>query len=228
MDDLLNFMTGPLFSFSIAVALLGSVRLMLISLMEISRSMGNAADRKIPWKDILGETVSWMLPFRKILETRRLFSVLSFLFHATLLTTIVFHQDHILLMRRILGFAWPHIGRQIVDLISVVCILCVCLFIAIRLVSRQGRSLTDGMDYFILGTILIALLTGFLASKSFNPLSHGSMLFIHALSGNAILLMIPFSRLGHAIVYPILWIASAVAWKLPAGTRSGTGKNGIG
>ena len=228
MDDALNFITGPLFSFSFAVFILGSLRLGAISIIDISRSMKNTMDRSIPWKELVRETMSWMLPYGKILQTRRLYSVLSFVFHATLLTAIVFNQDHILLVRKTLGVKWPHIGILAVDVISLLCIASICLIIFTRLSSRTGRSLTDGMDFLILGTILITLLTGFIASKSFNPLSHGHMLLVHSVCGNAILVMIPFSRLGHWVVYPILWIATAIAWKLPVGTTSEAGKTEIG
>ncbi len=228
MDDVLSFATGPLLRFSIAVAILGSVRLAALSLIDIARSRNNAKDRNLQWKEILVETVSWMLPLRKIIETRRYFSALSLVFHATLLTTIIFHQDHILLVRKTLGITWPHAGRMAIDALSAVCMVCVCLLIASRILPRRARALSRSMDYFMLVIILVTLITGFTASKAFNPLSHGVVLLIHSLCGNAILVMIPFSRFGHWILYPLLWIASATAWKLPSGTQSEETKTEIG
>ena len=223
MNDALSFVTGPLFSFSIAVAMLGALRLVAIAIIDIARSMETSGDLKLPWKDILLETTSWMVPLGRIFATRRLFSVASLMFHVTLLVAIVLHQDHILMVKQSVGISWPHIDRYVIHVLTVVCILCVLVLISFRLFKNSGRALSDGMDYFLLLLILAALISGIVASKGINPFSHGTMLIIHALCGNAILVLIPFSRLGHFILYPVLWTASAIAWKFPAGGENGTG-----
>ncbi len=228
MNDVLSFVTGPLFSFCMAVALLGLIRLASIAVIDISRSMEKAGDRKIPWKDIFLETASWLIPIKRIFVTRRFFSAVSFMFHVTLLATIVLHQDHILIVKKTFGISWPFIDRYIIHVLTVLCILCAFLLISFRLIKRSGRTLSDGMDYFIILLILVALISGLVASKAINPFSHGTMLIIHALCGNAILLLIPFSRLGHCVLYPVLWTASAIAWKFPAGRGNGNGGTEIG
>jgi len=65
-------------------------------------------------------------------------------------------------------------------------------------------------------------------TKAFQPFFSGGLTVLHSLCGNAILVMIPFSRFGHWILYPLLWIASATAWKLPSGTQSEETKTEIG
>lgn len=227
MNDILNFATGPLLSFCLAVAILGSLRLVIITIIDLIRSMQTACDGRLGWKDIVFETVSWLLPFKRILATRRLFSLLSFTFHATLILILIFHQDHILSVRQVIGISWPFIDRPIVDLLAIACILCAIFLLSNRLFTDSGRTMSEAMDYFLLSLILVALVSGFLASTDFNPFSHGAMLLVHAVCGNLILMLIPFSRLGHIVLYPILWTASAVAWKFPARSSNGSVGTGI-
>mgnify|MGYP005842877959 CR=1 FL=1 len=228
MNDVVSFVTGPLFSFSMAVFLLGILRLAAIVVIDVTRSMGTSGDRTLPWKNLLLETASWLVPITRVFTTRRLFSVVSFLFHLTLLAAIVLHQDHILIVKKTVGVSWPFLDRDIINFLTIMCILCALVLIFFRLFKKSGRALSDGMDYFILLLISAVLISGFVASKAINPLSYGTMLIVHALCGNAILMIIPFSRLGHFILYPILWIATATAWKFPPGVEKGTGNTEIG
>ncbi|HNU91125.1 MAG TPA: hypothetical protein PKO25_04580 [Spirochaetota bacterium] len=223
MNDILNFTTGPLFSFCLAMAILGSLRLVIITIADLFRSMKTAGDKKLPWMDIAIDTASWLFPFNRLFATRRLFSLLSFTFHATLILILIFHQDHILLIRRIAGISWPFIDRPIVDFLAIACILCAIFLLSNRIFTASGRTMSEAMDYFILSLILVVLISGFFASTDFNPFSHGAVLLVHAVCGNLILLLIPFSRLGHMVLYPILWVASAVAWKFPSDSSNRRG-----
>jgi len=68
-----------------------------------------------------------------------------------------------------------------------------------RLIRPEVRILTTAWDHTLLGLTLLPFLTGFLAYHQWGP--YPLMLILHILSAEVLLLIIPFSKLGHMVLW---------------------------
>lgn len=221
MERLLDFSMGPLFRFSLAVTLLGALRAIALTLYDMHAGMRRAADKTVPWKSALRDTLSWTIPLGKLTGTRPVLSMASFVFHTGLLLVAVFLQDHILLWRKATGLSWFSLPRVLADALTLAAILACGALLMFRIIDKAARTLSGFQDYALLLLLCTVLLSGYFASRPINPLTHRETMLIHTLCANTILMLLPFTKLVHSILYPLLWIATAVAWRFPSLMRVG-------
>lgn len=215
MEQFFNFAKGPLFKFCFAVMVFGLLRSLVITLFGIGKSLKNANDKKVPYLLLLKETVYWLFPLKYTFSSRAFFSAISFLFHLGIVIVPIFLLDHILLWRSGIGFSWPHINKVIADILTLVSIGTGFILLLNRLFHSTTRYLSSFMDYILLLFLEIILITGYIASRPYNPIPYTFTMLIHVLGGNGILLLLPFTKLAHCVLYPFLRIASNIAWRFP-------------
>ncbi len=216
MDQALEFVRGSLFRFCFAVMILGLGRVVFNTLWGMRRAVKNAGDKNIPYSSLIKETLSWMVPFKNITSTRWFFSIVSFLFHVGLIIVPLFYLEHILLWRNNVGIAWPNIHKTAADILTLVTISAGIILLGNRVFHQASRFLSKGLDYTLLFLILGIFTTGYFASRPYNPVPYNTTMFIHVLCGNTLLVLIPFTKLAHCLLYPLLRIASNIAWHFPA------------
>jgi nitrate reductase gamma subunit len=85
--------------------------------------------------------------------------------------------------------------------IMVFFVLFACIFFFIRrLLVSEVKMVSQISDYLILIVIFAVFLSGFLAFHQIGP--YRPILILHILSSELLIVMIPFSKLLHMIVYP--------------------------
>jgi nitrate reductase gamma subunit len=215
MEQILNFAKGPLFAGCFVIMLLGLMRIILITIWEGRAAVARAGDKNIPYKSLIKETLGWLLPFKHILNSRGTFSVISFVFHIGLILVPIFLLDHILLWRR-LGISWPSMPPVLADILTLSTIAAGFVLFINRVFHRNTRFLSSAIDYILLLLLLVIFINGFVASRAFNPIPYNTVMLMHVLSADLILLLLPFSKLAHCVLYPFLRIASSIAWHFPA------------
>lgn len=217
METWLEFLRGPVFRFAIIVAALGMARHVIIAVWGVVSAYRKANDKNLPWGKIILGGLGWMVPVKKVFTApKTLHSVLTIAMHVGLILVPIFLLDHILLWQRGLGIAWPAIPRHVADIFTVAVIFLAAALIVERVASRTMRVLSKPQDYFLLGLIMAVFITGFIASRPWNPMSWEASMLIHVAAGNAILVLIPFTKLAHMVVWPINRITNELAWKFPA------------
>jgi nitrate reductase gamma subunit len=222
MEALLKFSQGPLFAGSLVVMLLGLLRVAVLTLWGTVGAYKRANDKNVPFKALIIETLGWLFPFKQVFGARTFFSIVSVVFHAGLLIVPLFLLDHILLWRQI-GLSWPALPMAAAHGLTVLTILTGIVLLLNRLFHRDTRFISTGLDYLLLCLLLVIFMTGFAASRPWNPFSHTGTMLVHTLAGNLILVMIPFTKLSHCLLFPILRIASNIGWRFPA--RAGEAVN---
>ena len=214
MAEWLEWVRGPGFRFSIAVMILGLLRLLVINTFNIVNVVSHASDKNIPWRTVIRDTVRWLFPYNKI-RPQLIFTVTSILFHISVIVTPIFLAAHISLWRRGTGLEWAAIPQAAADYLTLLAIASAVVLLYKRLSARATRALSRTQDYVIPVLIMIPFASGYLAMHpSINPFSYDATMLVHVLAGNLVLILLPFSKLSHAVLFPTTQLVSEMAWHL--------------
>jgi nitrate reductase gamma subunit len=195
--------------------LLGLIRHVAIVAYDIRRAIRRAGDKKIPYCALAKATLRWLVPTRKA-GKRPIYSITTIVFHVSILIVPFFLGAHIVLWARGTGLSWPAIPNLWADILTVVAIAGAAALVIERAAIRSTRSFARIGDYAIPSLIAVPFISGFLVMHpSLNPLAYEATLLVHVVGANAILILIPFSKLSHVILMPLTQLISEVAWHFP-------------
>jgi len=212
--DWLEWARGPVFRLSIALMILGVLRLVLLNSVNIVNMLSRTRDRNIPWGTVLRDTTTWLFPYKR-LQPQLVFAIASFLFHVSVIVTPIFLAAHIRLWQRGIGISWPAIPQVAADYLALLAIVAAGVLFFKRVSARATRALSRPQDYLLPLLMLIPFASGYLAMHpAINPFEYNATMFVHVMSGNLILVLVPFSKLSHAVLFPTTQLASEVAWHL--------------
>lgn len=212
MESWLEWARGPAFWFAGAFMILGLLRHVALTVWEIARAVRRAGDKSIPYSQIAAVTLKWLLPVGKM-KDRLLYSATTLAFHVSILVVPIFLGAHIELWRRGLGIGWPAIPNHLADLLTAVAIVTALALIVERITAKDSRHLSRFQDYALTFLIAIPFASGLLAMRqSINPFSYEATMFVHVMSGNLILILIPITKLSHCVLLPTTQLISEMGW----------------
>jgi nitrate reductase gamma subunit len=216
MQEWIDFAKGPLFALSFMIMVLGLARLVVIQVYTLIAGKGRRL-REAPWRRILVEAATWVVPIRHLIPGTKFFSTVSWLFHIGIIMVPLFLADHIVLWEDLLGVNLPQIGHGLADTLTLFTIASVIIMFSFRVLSPRLRSMSMPADYWLLVLILVPFLSGFAASHpSVNPVSWNVMFLIHVLSAELLFVLIPFTKLSHIVLFFFDRI-SGIHWQLRPG-----------
>ena len=219
MEALLDFARGPLFRFSLAVMLLGLLRILVLDLVAIVEAYRKAGDTTLPWKFMIRRALQWFFPFNRVFINRPIYSLFSVLFHVGLILVPIFLFAHVELWHKSIGLAWPALPKLWADWLTISTILFGLTLFVGRISSRESRFLSRKQDYLWPLVLLIPFVSGyFCANGNIQPATYQLLMLIHVLSANLILLLLPFTKLAHCVLLPLSQFVSNIAWRFPAET----------
>jgi nitrate reductase gamma subunit len=201
--------------FAVVLLLLGLLRLSLITVWDLYSAVRRAGDRRLPYGQILRETLSWTFPVRRIHRARRLYSYSSFLLHTGILLVGLFLGNHLDILQANFGVKWPTLAKPLLDLLTLAAIAAGSFLLGHRVYVSSSRQLSRPMDYLLLGIILNILISGFLAGQFWNPIRYNSLMLFHAVNGIVLLILIPYTKIAHCVLYPLVRLGTEAAWHLP-------------
>lgn len=216
MEPWIDFAKGPLFAFTFLIMVLGLARLALIQTYSLARGKGRRL-HNAPWRKILLESATWIVPVRHLIPGTTFFSVVSYLFHIGILIVPLFLADHVVLWERFLNVGLPAIGCGLADSLTLFTTACAIVLVGFRIFSPRLRSMSRRSDYALLLVVLNPFVTGYLAMHPrYNPLPWKIMSFIHVLSAELLFVVIPFTKLAHIVLFFFDRI-SVLHWRLRPG-----------
>lgn len=119
----------------------------------------------------------------------------STLFHACLLLVPLFLLGHNELIAVAFGISLPSLPEWLADGLTLVFLACGVYFLIRRMALARMRAISTWVDYLMLFLAIAPFLSGFLAyHQIFN---YRAMITIHMLSGELMLIAIPFTKLTH-------------------------------
>ena len=202
-----QFITGPLLWLSFGIFFIG----LTMRVVNYIRGLDWQADRvaygthlSMGLKGALQSIVHWLVPFGSVgWRAKPLYTIIFFVFHIGLVVTPLFLQGHAVLLKERWGLNWPTIPMPVADLLTIgVMVATVCLAIR-RLALPEVRIVTTAYDYFLLLLTVTPFATGFLSVyQAPNPGDIANFwIYAHILSGELLLVAIPFTKLFHIVGY---------------------------
>ncbi len=218
MEALLNFAQGPLFRFSFAIMILGLIRLFTLTIINGLESKSKAKDKPIPVNYVKKMTLGYIFPIRAF-RKKPLYAAVSIIFHIGLLITPIFLIDHNLLFQNSIGVSLLgiSISKGFADILTLITIISALILFIMRSSNEASRFLSRKQDYIWLILLIIPFSTGFVCAQiEVGPSVYSFCMLIHILSGCAIFILIPFTKIAHCVLLPLGQWITARAWKFPA------------
>jgi nitrate reductase gamma subunit len=211
MEELLDFLKGPLLPFVFMIFLLGLVRQVVLSTWALIEASRKAGDTNIPYGRVLRNIATWVFPVAHLHRSLPVFSYASFFFHVGVVMSAIFLREHIDLFGH-LGLNWPSIPRPYVDWLALLALIGLTVLLGYRIYVRQSRAVSSFADYAILVLLILTVGMGYLAGQSWNVIPYNVTMVFHIAAGSAILVLIPFTKLAHCLLYPFVRLSSEIGW----------------
>ncbi len=198
-----DLLTGPLLFASLSVFILGMTYKIWWFINGLDQKLERVAYKSEKKQAIKGASFSiikWLLPFGTYSWRKQIFASLAFIFlHYALIMLVLFLPAHAMLMREILGFSLPAMPMWLADNLAVLALIGATMFALRRICLAQVRFLTKKNDILILALVYFVLLSGVLARL--NMFYYDFWLFMHIFSAEFLLIIAPFTKLSHMILF---------------------------
>ncbi len=197
--SLLEFARGPALEVALAVFCLGVLwRLGAVLLLNWQRHRSEPRESReqaaLHGLAVIGSR-SW--PQREFIGRTGYGETLGYSYHIGLFILLFAGTPHILFWESLFGFSWPALPAAVIH-VTAVLTLALMLAVLIRRVSYPVlRRLSNFDDYFSLIITLAVVVTGLLAVYHVGG-RYETLLAVHILSFNALLVWFPFGKLMHA------------------------------
>lgn len=194
-----NFASGPLVWIASAVFVAG-MGYQLVHLLTMAKK-----DKVIyPYMSLkygLRSLFHWVIPFgTKNMRDRYEVTIVTFAFHVCLILVPIFLTAHVVMFSFAWGPQWASFSHNAATIMTLVVILAAVFFLVRRLMMPEVRFVTFASDYVLLAVAAAPFVTGFMANQQW--FDYETMVVIHMLSGAAMLMVIPFTRLSHMLFFP--------------------------
>jgi len=201
MHDLYNFVSGPLAWLAFFVFFGGSLY-RLITLFVLINQKEKFIYTYMSLKYGLRSILHWSTPFAtENMKRHPLLTIVTFAFHICLLLTPIFLLAHVTMIDDSWDISWWNLSDGAAQIMTVMVVACCVFFLIRRLVSPEVQYVTAASDYVILALVAAPFVTGFLAYYQW--LDYQIVVILHILSGEILLVAIPFTRLSHMLFAPL-------------------------
>ena len=201
MHDLYNFVSGPLAWLAFIVFFGGSLY-RLIALFVLINQKERFIYTYMSLKYGLRSILHWSTPFAtENMKRHPLLTIVTFAFHICLLLTPIFLLAHITMIDEFWNISWWNVSEGAAQIMTVMVVAGCVFFLIRRLVSPEVQYVTAASDYVILALVAAPFVTGFLAYYQW--LDYQIIVILHILSGEILLVAIPFTRLSHMLFAPL-------------------------
>jgi nitrate reductase gamma subunit len=217
-ESVLTFARGPALYFAFAVFFLGMLRQVGLTVAELVRAYGRAGNQVIPYRLLFRQSLGWIIPVNGLRGARVFYTVASVAFHVGMLLVTLFLSGHVQLIEKGMGIAWPTLQPAVADVLTITTLAALAVLLLFRLGSRALRFLSTLQDWFLLVLCVVPILSGYYVSHpAGNPLPFWLTYLIHLLSAELLVILIPFTKLAHVVLFPFTRISWELGWHFVPG-----------
>jgi nitrate reductase gamma subunit len=208
--EFLSWVRGPGFQIATIIFVAGVV-IRILEILLLGRKANLAEAKGSEMASGLRTMVTRSFPEAATFKRSAYTLTAGYIFHIGLFATILFYAPHILLIKNIIGFGWPSMPTQIIDALTVVSIIALLAIIAHRFTDKVLRFLTNKEDLLVWFFTIAPLVTGYLAFHRI-ALPGPTMIGIHILSVELLMVLFPFTKLMHAFtLFMARWYNGAIS-----------------
>ena len=208
--EILSWARGPGLQIATIIFVAGVV-IRIFEILMLGRK-ANLAEAKGPeMSSGLKTIVTRTIPDRDTFQRSGFTIVAGYIFHFGLFVTFFLFTPHVMLIRDITGFGWPALPTPVVDAVAVVTIISLLAVLANRLTNKVMRYLTNFEDLLTWFLTLAPLVTGYIAFHRMG-FTAPTLLAIHILSVELLLVVFPFTKLMHSFtLFLARWYNGAIS-----------------
>ena len=201
MHSLYNIVSGPLAWLAFIVFIGGSIY-RLVSLISLVHKKEPFIYSYMSLKYGLRSILRWSTPFAtENMRKHPTLTIVAFSFHICLIVTPIFLLAHVTLVDESWNLSWWTLPDGAAKIMSLIVIAGCVFFLIRRLVSPEVQYVTSASDYIILAIVAAPFITGVIAYYQW--FSYQFFMILHILSGEIMLVAIPFTRLSHMWFAPL-------------------------
>ena len=201
MDTLYIFISGPL-AWVAFIIFIGGCLFRLISLIILVHRKEKFIYSYMSLKYSLRSILHWSTPFAtENMRRHPLLTIVAFAFHICLLLTPIFLLAHVTLIDESWNVNWWTLPEGATQIMTLIVIAGCVFFLVRRIVSPEVHYVTYASDYIMLAIIAAPFVTGFFAYYQW--FEYQIFMILHILSGEIMLVAIPFTRLSHMFFAPL-------------------------
>jgi len=211
---------GPLLRLALFAMALGLLRHVLLQVWEIFWALRRAGDQVVPWGLALRRNLEWLLPWRYLQrKERRLYNFTSFIFHVGVIVVPVFLAGHVAIWQQELGISWWRLPGSVADWLAVATVVAAVGLLLGRMLNQASRTISKPQDWLLPLLCAVPFVTGFwVAHPSWSPLGVQAVYLVHLLSAELLILLVPFSKLVHMVLFWTSQTSSELGWRFPPGS----------
>ena len=202
--DFFLFVEGPLLWIAFLTFFIGSI-LRAALFLSVSRKRDKIIYQYFSWKYVLATFGRWLLPLNKDVAKNPVFTILGYIFHICLIVVPIWFSGHISLWEESrFEWSWTPIPDGLADWMTLIFLAIALFFLLRRIISADIRLLSTFSDYLLIVVVALPFITGYF-------LTHGTVdnigflgeniQLIHMLSGELMLILIPFTKLSHFVLF---------------------------
>jgi len=201
MHSLYNFVSGPLVWLAFII-FIGGCLYRLITLMVLVHKKEKFIYSYMSWKYSLRSIVRWSTPFAtENMRRHPAMTIVAYVFHVCLILTPIFLLAHVTLVDESWDLSWWTLPDTLAAIMTLLVIGACVFFLVRRLVNPEVQYVTSASDYILLTIVAAPFITGFLVYYQW--FGYQTLLILHILSGEIMLVAIPFTRLSHMLFAPL-------------------------
>ena len=201
MHSLYNFVSGPLVWLAFII-FIGGCLYRLITLIVLVHKKEKFIYSYMSWKYSLRSIVRWSTPFAtENMRRHPAMTIVAYVFHICLILTPIFLLAHVTLVDESWDLSWWTLPDALAAIMTLLVIGACVFFLVRRLVNPEVQYVTSASDYILLAIVAAPFITGFLAYYQW--FAYQTLLILHILSGEIMLVAIPFTRLSHMLFAPL-------------------------
>jgi len=175
-----------------------------INLYRSSRTLDPVLYDNWNWKWALRSIIRWLIPFgSEGMKNHPFVTLAYFSLHITLFAMPVFISSHIFFWRQPTSASLWVISDRIADIMTVIFVVSILFIVIRRAMAPEVRIVTTVGDYLLLALVAAMFLTGYLAYHRWIAfgINYKNILILHILLGELLMILIPFTKLGHMILF---------------------------
>ncbi len=208
--EFLSWVRGPGLQIATIIFVAGIV-IRILEILLLGRK-GNLAEAKGSemsggFRTILSRSVPTPSTFKRSTFT----IVAGYIFHLGLFLVIFFYAPHILFFKDVIGLSWPSLPTPVIDATAVISIIALLAVIVHRFNNKVLRYLNNFEDMLVWFVTIAPLVTGYIAFHRIG-MTGPTLLAIHILSVEILMVVFPFTKLMHAFtIFMSRWYNGAMS-----------------